>query len=543
MGIERLRLDALEVSFGTACDYLEVNREILDNLNVYPVPDGDTGVNMLSTLKPAVDELKKTPCNSLADMAKIMNTMLAKNSRGNSGFILAQFFRGFWEAVGTPEDDYIDSNDLVRGFEKGSFLAVSSLLSPVEGTMITIISSMLEAMKSLQDKNIVEYFEIALTAGRESLFRTPEQLPLLAEAGVIDAGALGFILVIKGMLCGIKHSKVEIENENDYRFEPKPAGASGAAGPANRTRPPEFRYCVELDLETMLAATDAAAVFADYLKQNGGSIALIADGSRLRVHIHTNIPENIIETSSKYGSLLHSKIDDMEEQIESLKQADIGERVTSSVLSIIPGPGFRKLFEELGAADCYECSTSLPSVDDLLKSVERMENDDIIVLANNANNIPTVQLLGEQTQKRVYVLRTGSVVDGITAMYGYVDSSPAGENISSMKDCIGLAETLNIYRSTRDAQFGQIQIPNGDHFVVKDGELLSTSANLYDSAMAAAKKIDTMGKSNVSFYYGKDLDLCELEKLKKGILALNTALEFEQHYGGQEQSVLIVAFE
>jgi len=346
MEIERLGPDALRASIKTACDYIELNREILDNLNVYPVPDGDTGVNMLSTLKPAVRELEKAGCASLADLARTMNDMLAKNSRGNSGFILAQFFRGFWEAAVTPGHDWLDSNNLLRGFERGSFTAVSSLLTPVEGTMISVIASMLEALRRLDGGNIVRYLSEALEAGRAALFRTPEQLPLLAEAGVVDAGALGFLFIIRGMLCGILREEIEAENEHDYRFEQRAAAViESTAGRSGRSRKTEFRYCVELDIETGAAGTGAAQTavagagaaaaepvtaaampgagateptagrpnepapvtgaantewataaaaagpppaFVDYLRENGGSIALITDSGRLLIHLNHN---------------------------------------------------------------------------------------------------------------------------------------------------------------------------------------------------------------------------------------------------------------
>ncbi len=545
MEIRQLGPDAFFASLTSGCDYLEVNRKILDNLNVYPVPDGDTGVNMVLTFKPAIEELHKIKRVTFADISKVMNVMLAGNSRGNSGFILAQFFRGFWEAADGCGCDFIDSYVLERGFAHGLFTAVSSLLRPVPGTMITIIASMADAIKRLEKKNIVYTFESAVEAGLEALFKTPEQLPLLAEAGVVDAGALGFIFIIKGMLCGILKNKVEAEHENDYRFTPDASAFAGDSGRAGQT---EFRYCVELDIETgnePAAPAPPTNEFKDFLRQSGGSIALITADGRIRIHIHTNTPEKIIEKSGALGKVTHSKIDDMAEQIATTgktaerNRSAAGGEDSVSVLSIIPGPGFGKLFEELGAAACYEYSRTLPSMDDLLKFVEQMQCDNIIVLPNNPNIIPTIRLMKEQTRKRVYTLDTNSVVDGITAMYGYVESASVKENVNGMNDCIGLADTLKVFKSSRDTVFGQVRIENGNYFVVRDSEVLSSSAALEEAVATAVKNIDISGKSNISLFYGDNFETSVLDRIKERLSTLVPALQFEHYYGGQEQGIII----
>ena len=537
MEIERLSLDALGASLRTGCRYLELNQDILDRLNVFPVPDGDTGVNMVSTLKPAVEELERARCSSLREVAELMRSALARSSRGNSGFILAQFFRGFWEVAGTR--DWIEPDTLKRGFARGSFTAVSSLLAPAEGTMISVIDSMARAMEPLDSRNIVSYLQAAVEAGRRSVDQATEQLPLLAEAGVVDAGALGFLFIVKGMLYALLGKEAVAEEESSFRREPV------AVGTPSRSRGMEFRYCVELEVEADPGSIDD---LRGLLPQLGGSIALMAEGSRIRVHIHTNAPDALLEGLGRHGRVTQRRRDDMAQQIAltgsaSRRASPPGRGGGVSVLSIIPGPGFRSLFEELGASDCLEYRESLPSADDVLGAIGRMHGGDVIVLPNNPNIIPTVELAREETERRVHVLRTRTVVEGLTALYGYSESDDAAPNLKSMQGCIGLARTLVVYRASRDTTFGRFRINRGDYFVANGDEVLSTGRSLEGSVVVAAKTTDIAGRSRVSFYCGDGFDAPRLAGIRRGLVELNPRLEFEEHYGGQPKSLLIVAME
>jgi dihydroxyacetone kinase-like predicted kinase len=246
MTLERIDYKSLIKSLQSGYDYLKLNYKILDNLNVFPVPDGDTGINMLNTMKPAVDLVKDClnngNCTGISDVTDALNEALTKNSRGNSGFILAQFFLGLSQAVSDKE--YITNDILMQGFNKGSYLSKTSLLNPVEGTMITIIHSMAESMNNRGSRNnpdnIIESLDTALKTAKEKIFETPKLLPILAKAGVVDAGALGFIFFIDGMLRGLTDKKAEMEEENNYRFEPD------LSINANVEKELCFKYCVEM---------------------------------------------------------------------------------------------------------------------------------------------------------------------------------------------------------------------------------------------------------------------------------------------------------
>ncbi len=537
MGIERLNVDELGAALRAGCRCLELNRELLDRLNVFPVPDGDTGVNMVSTLGPAVEELESARCTTLGEASAIMRPALERSCRGNSGFILAQFFRGFWEVVGAR--DALDRESLAQGFQRGLFTAVRSLLSPAEGTMISIIASMAEGMDRPGCGDILGCLEAAVAAGSRSLDGTPGQNPVLAEAGVVDAGGLGFLCIVKGMRCGLTGADVVAEEESRYRREPV------SRGTADRDPAMEFRYCVELEVE---ADPVAAEGVRELLPRLGGSIALVADGGRVRVHVHTNAPDVLIEELGRHGRVTQLRRDDMVEQVAGaanraghLPVAGSGGGV--AVLGIVPGPGFPPLFEELGASACLEYRESLPSAEDIRGAIDRIDGGDVIVLPNNSNIIPTAELAGERAGARVHVLRTRNVVEGMAALYGYSESESAGRNVENMTGCIGMARALAVYRASRDTTFGRLQIREGDYFVADGDDVLSTGGSLEDAVAAAARKTGIADRSHVSFFHGDGFDVSLLGGVERELAELNPLLEFEEHYGGQRKGVLIIALE
>jgi len=537
MGIDRLDVEELGAALRAGCRCLELNRELLDRLNVFPVPDGDTGVNMISTLGPAVKELESARCTSLREASAIMRPALERSCRGNSGFILAQFFRGFWEVVGAR--DALGPEALQQGFQRGLFTAVRSLLSPAEGTMISIIASMAEAMGRRGSGDILGCLEAAVEAGGRSLDRTPEQNPVLAEAGVVDAGGLGFLCLVKGMRCGLTGAEAVAEEESRFRREPV------SRGTAARDRAMEFRYCVELEVE---ADPVAAGASRELLPRFGGSIALVADGGRVRVHVHTNAPDALIEELGRHGKVTQLRRDDMMEQVAAAaslagRLAVAGSGGGVSVLGIVPGPGFPALFEELGASACLEYRESLPSAEDIRGAIGRVDGGDVIVLPNNPNIIPTAQLAAEMAGARVRVLRTRNVVEGMAALYGYSESDPAAVNVQNMTGCIGMARALTVHRASRDTTFGGLRIREGDYFVADGDDVLSTAGSLEDAVVAAARGTDIAERAHVSFFHGDGFDVTLLGGVRRGLAELNPLLEFEEHHGGQRKGVLIIALE
>jgi len=531
MKIYELKYDTLMRAFKAGVRSLELNYRILDDLNVFPVPDGDTGINMLSTIKPSFNAVIDSNCSDISEITTLLKKHITNNSRGNSGFILARFFYGFSQLI--EKHSSITADRFIEGFDSGSYLARTSLLSPVEGTMITIIAAMADSMKESESMNIIRLLEDSLKAARAALFETPKMLPALAKAGVIDSGALGFIVLIEGMLDGICDKSVKQESEDDYRFDPDPNVVVD-------TNHLDFRFCTELIVENKDRLPTNG--LKGFLMDNGDSVALMNEDQVLKIHIHTNDPDSIIKELKPFGNLINSKIEDMHDQIKQTYRID-KEHGSFSVLAIIPGSGFIKLFEELDATDFIQHGANLPASGEILEAIERIENENIIVLPNDKNIFPAVSLAKEETEKNILILPTTNVVQGITAMYNYNDMESLQENFKSMSESIGYARCLKAYKSIKNSSYGNVEIAENDYFVVDGDEVLSTDKSLVSSVVETLKGIDLSDKGSLTFYHNDDFDDSLISEIEEGINGLNESIEVEVIYGGQKKSILIISIE
>jgi DAK2 domain fusion protein YloV len=539
MKIETIGVAELKRALKSAADYLRLNTDILNNLNVFPVPDGDTGINMLSTLKPAVDALladgvapDAVSAGSCAEAWALLSEQANRHSRGNSGFILACFIRGLSTRLDGARQ--ITAELLRGGFESGSYAARSSLLSPVEGTMVTIITAMAEAMGETDSGNIVELLQSALKRGRKEIFETPRLLPVLARAGVVDAGGLGFIFVVEGMQRGLIGLGPKSEREQDYRFHPDPtvAGAEAAT--------PCYRCCTELTVEKKgeLPWPELKA----FLEKRGNSIALVQEEEYIKLHIHTNEPEEIRAKMAEHGTILASKIDDMAEQINAGVKIPQDLRALS-VLAIVPGSGFRNIFYALGAAACLQYGDRLPSSGEILEVLEGMDTENIIVLPNERNIIPAAMLAQKNSSKQVFLIPTENVVQGITALYGFIEEDSPQQNIRSMGDSLDLAVCLKVYQSERDSRYGSVAIKREDFFVLRGEDMLAVDAALASAVERGLAGLELDEAGCISFYYSDAFDQSCAAELEHRIQRLQKTSEVEFHYGGQTGCLLIVAVE
>jgi DAK2 domain fusion protein YloV len=532
MKIEAIGFSELHKSLQAATESLRLNASLLDGLNVFPVPDGDTGVNLLSTLRPAVEAIGDSSFTSLPALLAVLTDQANRSSRGNSGFILARFLSGLSESA--AENTSIRADTLARGFAHGSYLAKSSLLAPVEGTMITIIAAMAEAMAGLASEDILALLRCALACGRQRIFETPSLLPVLARAGVVDAGGLGFVLFVDGLLRGLTGEPIPIEMEADYRFLPQ--RGSPQEEPVKLT----FKYCTELTVEKTCPVS--IPEFGEFLKRNGDSVALFDEKQILKLHIHCDDPDRIIGAAERMGTIVRTKIDDMAEQLNrGFRPTEVHEQL--AILAVIPGPGYEAIFRELEAGEFLQYCERLPSAGEILQALERVDADHVILLPNEKNVIPAAMAAREKSSKNVFVLPTENVVQGITALYNYKGTDSPERNIRSMKQALGLANCLKVYKSGRDSDYGEVRIRKNDYFVVERDSVLAAEASLARSVCRALSKLDLSEKASVSFYYGEGFDPGLLPEMAQGLQQENGHLEVEQHFGGQHGCELIIAVE
>ena len=521
----QLIIDALTGSL----NYLEQNYKLLDNLNVFPVPDGDTGVNMLLTIKPSVEGLLNKKSDSNHDLFIQFNRDITNHSRGNSGFILSRFFNGFSKSIIAGQK--VNSEILKKAFMNGAYDAKSSLMNPVEGTMITIISEISNCMLEMDETDIVTLLSKAVDRANEVLFKTPEMLPTLAKAGVIDSGALGFIFIMRGMLQGITHSELTLENEEQYRFEP-----DGSIVDDSDTL--QFKYCTELIAENV--KDFPIDKFKSFLKEKGDSIAVLYEKELLKVHIHTNEPELIINTVNESGTVTKQKIEDMEQQV-SIKNST-AEEDEFSILSIVPGDGFIDVFSDLGV-EHFLIYDNLPSVIDVLNKVDLIEHEHIILLPNDKNIIPVALQVQKKSDKNIAVVLSKNIVQGISALYGFNEFESLNNNIESMNENIDLSICIKVNISTMDVQYGNVSIKENDFFITMGDDVLSTGESFSTVLLESLKSFNMEERANITFYYNDTMDVKMLEAAKNDISKLYGDIETEIQYGGQKKSAVIIAIE
>ncbi len=563
--------DELKRALHSALAALERNYDILDNLNVFPVPDGDTGTNMLSTFGAGVRVLNNQALRTIGTMAEHMNREMIRESRGNSGFITARFFHGFFESAGRGKDisgmERLGPRELAAGFAGGLFQVNRSLFSPAEGTMVTIIRVMAESMQAAGGEaegaggsTVIGLLETGLEEAVTALFDTPRLLPVLARAGVIDSGALGFIILMKGFLKGLKTpspAPPERENEADYRFPPRSAGPeNGAAGPAEEM----FGYCTEVNVHTPrgFSLPDLTA----YLGERGGSIALVHEDDFLKVHIHTDDPAEIITHLKGIGTVEHVKIDNMREQVSRFSAArpdagagggagavdvdvdvddEAGESGECAVLAFAPGEGFREVFSTLEVDHCIVYGEQLPAAGDILARLEELPESRIIVLPNNGNILPAVTAAAEKSGKHLEVLHSTDIVRGIAAAYGYSRNDGLRENSANMRECMEMARGIFVYRAAADSLFDGHSITEGDYFAVMEGSICAAGPELpllLSEAVAAGGEA-----ANITLYYGTDEVLPELEAWRDAFASWNGDVEMELIHGGQSRDLIIISME
>jgi len=512
-------------------EYLYINQHILDNLNVFPVPDGDTGANMVATLQAGIRTLGESPVSSMGDISRCMKDELLRNSRGNSGFILAWFFSGFFNVA--ERHEYLTKDSLLEGFSNGAYQVNSSLFTPVEGTMITIIASMTSALRVCPGLDPETCLRQALSAGRVSLFETPKLLPMLAKAGVVDSGALGFIFIMEGILRGLSKESVSVEHEATYRFKPDPAAFR------DWVPVPEYRYCTEVYVIALKAYDENLGRF---LRERGNSIALVTDPAFIKLHIHTNDPHEILSYLGSLGTIEKSKIEDMHEQI-GLLAASEKQDATCKILACAPGSGFEPVFSDLGVERCLVYGNELPSAGAILEALTMVDAEAIILLPNNGNILPAALLARELSGRDVSILPTKNVIEGIAACYGYSENDTMRDNLSNMKGCIQLAESLFVYRSGTDSTFGERFIPNGNYFVIHENDVISSDIDLSAAITSALVLAGIVDKNNASLFIGENLDDEQIPKILQSLLTLNPGLVVETHMGGQPRELLIISLE
>ena len=485
------------------------NKESVDELNVFPVPDGDTGTNMSMTIRNAVAEL-----NMLSDsvtvetVAQTAASAMLRGARGNSGVILSLLFRGLSKGLAGKHEATVE--DYCNALKLGAEAAYKSVMKPTEGTILTVARVAAEKANDAQCKNFAELFDVLTTAAKETLDQTPEMLPVLKKAGVVDAGGMGYYTILKGMasvICGgvMIGAKEETATEK--------AVVTNAAGTFETDI--EFTYCTEFIVVKSDVNKDATKLRA-FLESIGDCVVVVDDDSIIKVHVHTEHPGKALEEGILYGSLINLKIENMKEQhkgaaakaeMQKKQKLAPAEPVKDfGFVSVTSGAGLEDLFKDLGVDVIVRGGQTMnPSTEDILEAINATPARNIFVLPNNKNIIMAAEQAVKLTDRNVIVLQTRTIPQGITAMLAFDESSDFSTNGVNMTKALDNVGSGSIPFAVRDSDFEGKQIKKGEILAMENGKLAFVEKDVTKALIKITKKLIRSGSSYITIIYGSDV--------------------------------------
>mgnify|MGYP001101170761 CR=1 FL=1 len=535
---------------------LEVKKEWINELNVFPVPDGDTGTNMTLTIMSAVKEVNNLEDVQMTSLAKAISSGSLRGARGNSGVILSQLLRGFTKGIRDLEE--LDAVALARAVDKGVETAYKAVMKPKEGTILTVARGVADkALELAEDaEDLQTFLEDVLEEGRRVLAKTPDMLPVLKEAGVVDSGGQGLMQVLKGAY------EAFLGKEIDWTVTETaaPAGApfAGSQETVLEESDIKFGYCTEFII--MLSKTfniKQEMDFKAYLESIGDSIVVVADDDVVKVHVHTNDPGLAIQKALKYGALSNMKIDNMrlehhekvvkmaqKEQQEAAAAAP-AEKKAAAFIAVSVGEGINAILKDLGVDYIIEGGQTMnPSTEDVLNAIEKVNAETVYVLPNNKNIILAANQAKYMTEdKKIVVIPTKTIAQGITAVINYVPDLSPEENEAAMTEAIETVRTGEVTYAVRDTVIDDHEIHQGDYMGIGDAGILAVGQAI---ETVTKDMIDSMMDEDmelISIYYGQETKEEDAAALRDKVAEKYPACDVELQYGGQPIYYYIVSAE
>ncbi len=564
MEITTINAELLAKMFLAGAKNLEVKKEWINELNVFPVPDGDTGTNMSMTIMSAAKEVAALEKPDMKSLAKAISSGSLRGARGNSGVILSQLFRGFTKVMGEYEE--LNVQILSDAFQKSVETAYKAVMKPKEGTILTVAKGMADRALELSDEteDLVTFCEEVIKEGDRVLDLTPEMLPVLKQAGVVDSGGQGLMQVLKGALDALLGK--EIDTTVVIPAE-KPAGEAVSSTSYNieaqANQEIKFAYCTQFLIMLEKPITDKQeSEFKSYLETIGDSIVVVADDEIVKVHVHTNDPGLAMQRGLTYGGLTTIIIENMklerDEKISALKEKemqsaglpDAEPKATEppkemGFISVSIGEGINEIFKGLGVDYIIEGGQTMnPSTEDMLNAIDKVNAKNIFILPNNKNIILAANQAASLTEdKNIIVVPTKTIPQGITALINYIPDSTPEENEERMKSEIGVVKTGQVTYAVRDTVIDDKEIKQDDYMGIGDSGILSVGQNLEPTVMDMMHQLIDEDSAIVSVYYGSDMKEEDADALGSKIEEAFPDVEVEVHYGGQPIYYYVISVE
>ena len=515
----------------SAAASIEIHKQQINELNVFPVPDGDTGTNMSLTINTACGDLRKLEDPTLTKAADATASALLRGARGNSGVILSLLFRGFAKALKGKEEG--DGTDFAAALNAGVEAAYKAVMKPAEGTILTVsrVAGTVAALEAQSNRNMEHVLTCTIAAAKDALAETLHQNPVLEKAGVVDAGGMGFVVILEGMLSSLQGDDIVAPTESAPDMGQEQANFSDFS-----TEDITFGYCTEFIISRENDKDPAA--LREFLSQMGDSLVLVDDDEIIKVHVHTNNPGTAIEEALTYGSLVTVKIENMRLQHTEkvMKEQDLEPKIAPpekkyGIVAVCAGDGIASAFRDLGVDGIIQGGQTMnPSTEDILREIQRTPSEIVFVFPNNKNIImaaeQTVALCGE---KQIIVLPSKTIPQGITALLSFDPEGEVSDNVEAMTAAMETVTTMQITYAARNSDFDGYDIHEGDYLALYGGSLFGTDRNIEKLLNELALRVAQEDKEFITIFYGEDIDEKKAQK---------AAAIFEKRCPGAEVNLL-----
>ena len=563
VGMNAIDAKTLQNAFLAGAQSLDAKKEWINELNVFPVPDGDTGTNMTMTIMSAAREVAALEQPDMESLAKAISSGSLRGARGNSGVILSQLFRGFTKEIRSV--DVITTPVLAAAFSRAVETAYKAVMKPKEGTILTVAKGMSEKASEIADttEDILEFSRQVIEHGDYVLSQTPEMLPILKQAGVVDSGGQGLMQVMKGALDGLMGKTADLSAGQSAAA---PARPSVNTAQAVDTADIHFGYCTEFIINLEQPCSDEKERgFKQYLESIGDSIVVVSDEDVIKVHVHTNDPGLAIQKALTFGSLSRIKIDNMREEHQerlflnmqqaqaqtpadaALQQEPEAEapRKPYGFVAVSIGEGFGEIFRGIGADYLIEGGQTMnPSTEDMLNAIDQVNAETIFILPNNSNIILAAQQAVHLAEdKKIVVVPSKTVPQGITALINFAPDLSPEENLENMIQEMAHVRTGQITYAVRNTSIDGREIRQGDIMGIGDSGILSVGTDVADTALEALQAMVDPESELVSIYYGSDVDDAGAQAFFQRAQEACPDCEVELHSGGQPIYYYVISVE
>ena len=529
--------------FVSGANNLQNHKELVDKLNVFPVPDGDTGTNMSLTISYAMKELAKVEEDDITKVSKAMSKGSLMGARGNSGVILSQIIRGIAKSVAGKEK--LGTEDMAKAIKGGADTAYKAVIKPVEGTILTVVRETSEYAVKLakKEKNMEAFLSKVVKEANASLERTPELLKNLKDAGVVDSGGQGLVFVFEGMYLAIAGKPVELGAGEKPELKTVTLSSEGSKNEEEI----KFGYCTEFILETDKIEADG---MRDIMLTYGDSLVVVGDDGVIKVHVHTNEPGNVLQEALKFGQLLTIKIENMRLQHENIlleKAEETSEPVEEKEFSFIAtsmGDGLAKIFKEFGVDHIIEGGQTMnPSTEDFMKAIEKIHAKNIFILPNNGNIIMAANQAKELSDKNIIVIPTKNISQAVSALVTFNPEASAEENEEAMNEALSLVKSGQVTFAVRDTVMNGIEIKEGNIIGIAEKEMAAAGDEVEDVTNKLIESMVDEDTAIITLFYGEDVTEEQAEALRSEIEEQYEDIDIELYYGGQPLYYYLISVE